>query len=226
MILHHGFAQWGEDWRHAGWTERLAQHSMVITIDALGHGRSDRPLEVEPYTIESRARAVLELADHLDLKHFVMFGFSMGGRVAFELAASHPHRLSGLVVGAMHASAPALDRASLDKRARALSDGRLRTLERAVGATGKRPDNDPGVLILTVEAILEWRGAEDRLAAMRMPSLVFCGDADPLFGDAQRSAAKIPEGRFLPLTRTNHAATFYRCPPAVEAVDQFARGIK
>ena len=126
----------------------------------------------------------------------------------------------------MHANAPALDRASLDKRAQTLRDGRLRTLERAVGATGKRPDNDPAVLILTVEAILEWRGVEDRLATMRVPSLVFCGDTDPLFGDAQRSAAKLREGRFLPLTRTNHATTFYRCPPAVEAVDQFARCIK
>ncbi|MEX0761377.1 MAG: alpha/beta hydrolase [Dehalococcoidia bacterium] len=221
IILHHGLAQWGDDWHRAGWVTALAQRSRVVIIDALGHGRSDRPHQIEPYRIENRANAVLTVADLLGIGQFDFFGFSMGGRVAFQLAASTPERIRGLIIGGMHGRAPSLDRESLQKRAATLRNGRLRVLERAVGATSERPPNDPEALALSTEAILEWPGAELRLHAIKSPVLMFGGEEDPLFPDAWATASRLPGAEFERLPGRGHAASFNHSELTLPAVLRF-----
>lgn len=221
LILHHGFMQWGEDWRDAGWTGVLSKLRTLVLFDALGHGRSDRPHEVGHYTVESRARLVVELADALGFKSFGYFGFSMGGRVGYELAQSHHDRLTELIVGGMHARSPALDSANLQKRAKAFRSGRLSALERAVGASTKRPANDPEALALATEAILEWRGAESSLGRIKVPSIIFCGTNDPLFEDARGCAGAIPGAKFVALEGATHAHSFYKSELSLPRINGF-----
>ena len=210
LILHHGFMQWAEDWTAAGWVEGLSDLRTLVLFDALGHGRSDRPHDRRYYLVESRAKLVVALADSLGLGQFGFFGFSMGGRVGYEMAQSHGDRLSELVVGGMHARSPSLDSASLRKRALAFRSGRLVALERAVGAMSERPANDPEALAVATEAILEWPGAESRLARIKVPALIFCGTLDPLFEDARDCASRIAGAQFVHLEGATHAHSFYR----------------
>jgi pimeloyl-ACP methyl ester carboxylesterase len=74
----------------------LAETRRVIAAEMQGHGRTadiDRPI-----TYEHMADDVAALIRHLDLDHPDVFGFSMGGAAALQLAIRHPGLARRLVV--------------------------------------------------------------------------------------------------------------------------------
>src|SRR5919205_2546443 len=50
----------------------------VITLDLLGHGRSDRPVDMWRYSMTEFGREIVALLDHLDADDAVVFGTSLG----------------------------------------------------------------------------------------------------------------------------------------------------
>jgi pimeloyl-ACP methyl ester carboxylesterase len=94
---------------HAPLARDLARRgNRVITLDLLGHGRSDRPREMWQYSMSIYAREVQALLDHLDLDQAVVGGTSLGANVTLELAALAPERLRGMLI-----EMPVLDNALL-----------------------------------------------------------------------------------------------------------------
>ena len=81
----------------------LAETRQVIAVELQGHGRTadiDRPL-----SYESMADDVAALLRHLEVEDADVFGFSMGGGVALQVAIRHPEVVRKLVVAsASHAS--------------------------------------------------------------------------------------------------------------------------
>ena len=74
----------------------LAETRQVIALELQGHGRTadiDRPI-----TYEGMADDVAALVRHLGLDHPDVFGFSMGGATALQLAIRHPGLARRLVV--------------------------------------------------------------------------------------------------------------------------------
>ncbi|MGH3497160.1 MAG: alpha/beta fold hydrolase [Nocardioidaceae bacterium] len=89
VFLHSGVGdrrQWGPQ---APLSDRLT----TITCDLAGFG--DTPLEPGEF---SWAEDVIALLDHLALDRVAIVGSSMGGKVAIEVAATWPQRLSSLVL--------------------------------------------------------------------------------------------------------------------------------
>jgi pimeloyl-ACP methyl ester carboxylesterase len=80
----------------------------VVTLDLLGHGRSDRPPDMWRYSMGFFAQEVVGLLDHLDLDEAVVGGTSLGANVTLEVASLAPERLRGMVV-----EMPVLDNALL-----------------------------------------------------------------------------------------------------------------
>jgi pimeloyl-ACP methyl ester carboxylesterase len=80
----------------------------VITLDLLGHGRSDRPAEMVRYSMPEFGRETIALLDHLGLEEAVVMGTSLGANAALEAAALAPERVRGMVV-----EMPVLDNALL-----------------------------------------------------------------------------------------------------------------
>src|SRR3954471_17024300 len=76
----------------------------VVTLDLLGHGRSDRPADPQAYSVTAFAEQVVALLDHLGAAQAVVGGLSIGANVALETAVIAPERVRGLVV-----EAPILD---------------------------------------------------------------------------------------------------------------------
>ncbi len=70
----------------------------VITLDLLGHGRSDRPDDPQRYSMMAFARQVEGLLDHLGVDSAVVGGTSLGANVSLELAVTSPNRLRGMVL--------------------------------------------------------------------------------------------------------------------------------
>src|SRR3954468_24160183 len=70
----------------------------VVTLDLLGHGRSDRPADPLVFSMSAFADQVVALLDHLGAEQAVVGGTSLGANVSLEVAAEAPERVQGLIV--------------------------------------------------------------------------------------------------------------------------------
>src|SRR4051794_34639766 len=97
LILLHGLLLSQE--MHRPLAEALAARgNHVITLDLLGHGRSDRPRDMWDYSMAIYGRQVVALMDHLGIDQAAVMGTSLGANAALEVAAQDPERLRGLVI--------------------------------------------------------------------------------------------------------------------------------
>ncbi len=85
------------DWWPSKLLDKLAGHYQVLVFDNRGAGRSD--VTEESYSIEMFARDTVELMDWTGMERAHVFGISMGGMIAQELALSYPERVERLVLG-------------------------------------------------------------------------------------------------------------------------------
>jgi 3-oxoadipate enol-lactonase len=90
----------------AGWrtVERLAGQFRVLTFDNRDMGRSDRSLW--PYLVSQMANDAVAVLDAAGEARAHVYGFSLGGMVAQEIALRHPERVCGLVLGATTPGGP------------------------------------------------------------------------------------------------------------------------
>src|SRR5215208_4663996 len=75
-----------------------ARGNRVITLDLLGHGSSERPLDPQCYSMTFFGRQTIALLDHLEIEEAVVLGTSLGANTALEAAAFAPERLRGMVI--------------------------------------------------------------------------------------------------------------------------------
>ncbi len=76
----------------------LLKHDFSVTVfDNRGSGLSDKPEDF--YTIQQMATDAAALIEHLQLGPTNVFGVSMGGMIAQELAINHGHLVHRLVLG-------------------------------------------------------------------------------------------------------------------------------
>ncbi|WP_240041240.1 alpha/beta fold hydrolase [Paenibacillus ginsengarvi] len=84
------------DWWHPKAKAALGENRRLIMLDNRGTGRSDAP--TEPYGIADMARDVIGLMDELHIEKAHVFGQSMGGMIAQEIAIEYPERVAKLVL--------------------------------------------------------------------------------------------------------------------------------
>ena len=75
----------------------LARHFRVVSFDARGNGRSDRPIHAEDYAAEVEAEHALAVLDHVGVDRCVLVAHCGAAPVALLLAAEHPERFAGAV---------------------------------------------------------------------------------------------------------------------------------
>jgi pimeloyl-ACP methyl ester carboxylesterase len=200
---------------HAVLAKALAERgSRVVTIDLLGHGRSDRPPDMWRYSMTTFGAEVIALLDHLGVDEAVVLGTSLGANTALECASLAPERLRGMVI-----EMPVLDNALLGCALAftpllvALTFGE--PLMRLVGAGARmvprlpwqldivldtvRQDPKPGAAVL--QGLFFGRTAPHRSErrTFETPALVIGHQRDPVhpFSDAGMLASELPNGRLL-----------------------------
>jgi 2-hydroxymuconate-semialdehyde hydrolase len=95
VVLLHGIGRSLEDWSPQH--ELLSGTHRVISMDLLGFGFSEPP--PGPMTLARLAEGVYETLDALDVRRPVhVFGNSLGGAAALAMQASHPERVTGVVL--------------------------------------------------------------------------------------------------------------------------------
>ena len=70
----------------------------VVTVDLLGHGRSDRPADPLAYSMTAFGEQVIALLDHLGVPQAIIGGTSLGANVSLEVADLAPERVRGLLL--------------------------------------------------------------------------------------------------------------------------------
>jgi pimeloyl-ACP methyl ester carboxylesterase len=107
VLMIHGSGASKSVFRHQ-FSSPLADRVRLIAVDLPGHGQSDDALRAEDYAIPNIAQRLNALTEALDLKHFAIYGWSLGGHLAIEMMASNPS-----VAGVMLGGAPPISRGPL-----------------------------------------------------------------------------------------------------------------
>jgi epoxide hydrolase 4 len=96
VIFLHGFP---EHWRAFGpMMEQLAPEFTCIAPDQRGFGKSDRPLDVDAYTMDVLADDIAHLIKAIGLKRAHIVAHDWGGLIGWHFAGRHPNLLDRLVV--------------------------------------------------------------------------------------------------------------------------------
>lgn len=95
VLMLHGFAGNLQTWD--AWARDLSGSLRVIRLDLPGSGLS-HPDPTGDYSDRRSVQLILTLMDQLYLDRASVVGHSMGGRIAWMLAATHPQRVNKLVL--------------------------------------------------------------------------------------------------------------------------------
>jgi pimeloyl-ACP methyl ester carboxylesterase len=215
VILLHGLLLSQE--MHRPLAEDLAARgNRAITVDLLGHGKSDRPRDMWRYSMAAYGEQVIALMDHLGIEQAVVMGTSLGANAALEAASQSPERLRGLVI-----EMPVLDNGLLSSALTftpllvALTFGEpvMKLLSRATRAVPRRllphygnvmldlVRQEPGPGGALLQGLFFGRIAPHRSErrTFGMPTLVLGHRRDPVhpFSDAGMLAEEMPNARLL-----------------------------
>jgi pimeloyl-ACP methyl ester carboxylesterase len=190
------------------------QGNRVVTIDLLGHGRSDRPRDMWRYSMPAFGAQVVALLEHLEVDEAVVLGTSLGANTTLEVAALAPERLRGMVV-----EMPVLDNALLGSALAftpllvALTFGEpvMRWVARAARAVPRLPRlldigldtvrQEPAPSAAVLQGLFFGRTAPHRRErrTFEAPALVIGHRHDIIhpFSDAGMLVDELPNGRLL-----------------------------
>ncbi len=195
----------------------LATEGMhVVTLDLLGHGRSDRPADPLVYSVSSFAEQVEALLDHLGVGKAVVGGVSLGANVSLEFAATSPHRVQGLIIempvlnNALHAAIVAFVPLMFAARYLPWTVASVRALTRPVprgivpfwaGIMLDTLDQRPASVAAVLHGIIFGRVAPQskQRRAITAPALIVGHPTDPIhpFADAAMLAEEMPNAEFV-----------------------------
>jgi pimeloyl-ACP methyl ester carboxylesterase len=225
LLLLRGLGSSGEDWEFQ--IGPLSREFEVFAPDFRGHGRSGKP--AGPYSIAQFAADTTALMEALSIGPVTIVGISLGGMVAFQIAADRPDLVEELVaVNAL----PAFETSRVSQRiqlaTRKVITRRL-TMARIGSVLSKRLFPDPGLeeqratmverwsrndktaYQASFQAILDWEGVAGAMAATEIPSTVLSCDLDYISSeDKQPYVDAMPTAEMVTIEDAHHGVPMER----------------
>ena len=153
----------------------LAKSRRVYAPEFQGHGRTsdiDRPI-----TYQNLADDVAAFMDAVGLRKADVFGYSMGGTAALQLAIRHPAKVGRLVVASV-----SYDEAGWQTALKGLIPKMNREMFAPFESEWRKLAPDPDGYAAFIDKMIalehEPMAWEKDIAAMRTPTLIISGDAD------------------------------------------------
>jgi pimeloyl-ACP methyl ester carboxylesterase len=179
ILLHGGFGMTG---MFAGIIPQLAQNRQVIAVDLQGHGRTadiDRPLRSELMGDDLAA-----LITHLGFAQADVMGYSMGGAAALRAAIQHPALVRKLVVVSVpfqrNGWSPEMVAGMEQMNAASMEFMRGTPMYEGYVAIAPDPDHFPALCDKMGDMLRQDYDWTAEVAALNMPTMIVCGDADGL----------------------------------------------
>lgn len=235
IVFIHGLGSSARDWELQ--VGAFARSHRVVTVDLRGHGQSDKP--AGRYAIELFSQDVAELIDQLTLAPVTVVGISLGGMVAFQLAADHPELLDRVVAVNALPDNKLLQEARGQILMRKLIVGFL-GLERMGKILGERlfpdpnmeeeralmakrlADNDKKAYQKSFQAAVDWPGVTEELKDTELPMLMISSDEDYVPVDQKQPYVDaVPGLTQVVLEDARHAVPIERPERFNSALDQF-----
>jgi 2-succinyl-6-hydroxy-2,4-cyclohexadiene-1-carboxylate synthase len=233
LVLLHGFTQTGRSW--APTIAALGERYRALAPDLRGHGAA---ADVRPVGFAEIRADVLALAP----ERFVLAGYSMGGRLALDLALSEQARgrverlvLIGASPGLADDDERTTRRAADEALAAQLERDGIEAFARRWAAQPLFAGQPPAVAAAAHEDRLRHTSAGlaaalrglgsgamaplwERLGALAIPVTLIVGERDAKFGAiAERMAARIPTAEIHVVPGAGHAAQL-EAPAALAAL--------
>lgn len=239
LLALHGFTGSSASWQPL--IGQLAATRCTIAVDLIGHGQSDAPADPARYHADACVADLVAILDLLGLEQTAVLGYSMGGRIALQLAATKPERISALVLE----SATAGIRDNAERQQRIASDETLARMieEQGIDAfvrywqqiplfasqaqlpnavrdhlAAQRLRNNPAGLAASLRGMgagqqpPQW----EHLARLRMPVLLLAGEHDHKYrGLAAAMHTALPQARITIVPNAGH--TIHLEQPAIFA---------
>ena len=244
----HGFPAAKEDF--AGHLDAFGARGWhAVAPDLRGHGESDKPEGEDAYSLRQLAHDLLALADALGWDRFTLLGHSMGGMVAQYAAFATPRRLNGLILmDTSHGRLADIPQDLLDLGKQVVREGGMAAyIEASKNLDGGNPLDTPAYLRMVAEdpdyaaygdrktlnaSPHMWLGLVDelvdgedrleRLATLRVPTLVIVGEQDAHFlPHSERMAGTIPNAHLVVIPDAGHSPQFENPKAWFAAVDEW-----
>ena len=242
-FVSHLDADWDEP-RSAHLLARLGRLGRLIRFDKRGTGLSDRPGGLPD--LETRMDDVRAVMDAVGSKRAALFGYSEGGPMSILFAATHPDRVSSLILYGSYAKRRDPDEdypwaPTWEQRQAVAAE-----VERTWGAQSELGTMAPNA----DEALIRWWRVRARasaspgaardlilmnaqidvrhvLSSVRVPTLVLhrAGDRDSRADEGRYLADRIPGARFVLLDGDDHVP-FTDPDQVVDEVEEFLTGTR
>lgn len=224
IVLHHGFTSSSQAWYYFGFVDALKEHYQVITFDALGHGKSDKPHDIDAYTLECRSGAIVSLLDTLQIEKAHYMGFSLGGWAGYGLVQRASERLASVIIGSAHPNADTgwdaftgIDGQDADAFIHAFETVLNESIPPQLTMLIKAND----LIALACAAQQPRLSLADALQKLTMPALLFCGDQDLRHAAVKETAAHLPNAQFVSLPGVTHLGGVMHPQLLLPAVEKF-----
>ena len=212
----------------------------LIFADHRGLGRSEKPHDMEAYSMRLRVTDALAVLDELGISRAHFIGTSYGGRLCFGVGEHAPGRVLSLVIGGqqpyeINPKGP-LARVVIEATSAMKTEGievfvtaleRFSNIRLPDAKRGRYLENDPVAVAAASNAMPAEGQIVTNLRAWEFPCLIFvgAGDADVL-DQARRAAEEIPNAEFLALEGLNHVGAHLQHDAVVPAVLRTLRAVK
>ena len=219
---------------------RLAKRHRVIMLDNRGSGRTEAPHSVV-HRVTTMARDVAAVLDAAGEESAHVFGFSMGGMIAQQLAIDQPARVRSLMLAATHCGGKQAILADEKVRHLLFSKGEhtpeeslrlMRPYTFAAGTPAERIEEDHAVRLANYPTLRGYQAqlygligwtSYARLPSLRCDTLVLHGLEDRLIPaqNGRLLAERIPGAKLVDLRNASHWIHTDQLDATVAAVESF-----
>jgi pimeloyl-ACP methyl ester carboxylesterase len=203
-----------------------------------------------PYKLPDMAKDTVGLMDALGIKSAHLVGVSMGGMIAQETAISFPQRVRSLTsimsttgnpkvppptreaAAILMAPPPATKEEYFERFAKTWKILRVGSFPQDEALDRSRAERtyerglNPAGVGRQLRAIMASGSRKERLASVKVPTLVIHGTVDPLVPPegGKDTAASIPGAKLLMVEGMGHALPIPMWPQIIDAIDKHAHG--
>jgi pimeloyl-ACP methyl ester carboxylesterase len=200
--------------------EPLAATRRVIAVELQGHGHTgdiDRPM-----TIEALAGDVIALLDQLEIPEADVFGFSLGGLVAYAIALAAPARVGKLIVASADAHRPPGRESVPPGEDRMPTAADFQEMHDTYDAVAPDPAHFGEFAARTARMVHEFAGWTSELRSLETPTLLVFGDRDfsPL-PDVVELFELLPRAQLAVLPGTTHTGVMRRPEQVLAVISPF-----
>jgi pimeloyl-ACP methyl ester carboxylesterase len=213
---------------------RLAETRQVIAPELQGHGRT-ADIPDRPFSYEQLADDVAALMDELGIEQADIFGYSLGGNTALQLAIRHPERVRKLVVASAAYNTEA-HHPGFFEMVETITPGLFAgsPVETDYMQLAPSPDYFPTLVekLVQLERDTEDWPAED-IQGIESPTLIIIGDADAIMpehavdmfrlrgGGVNGDLTGLPNAQLAVLPATTHLGVLFRADWVIPMIIEF-----